>query len=74
MAGADTGGMDAADGVTDDVRLNENKHAVQHGDVHILALAGALPVIQRQQDACHRIEIAALTSPEAAHTGGRVLG
>ena len=74
VAGTHAGGMDAADGVTDDVRLNESKHAVQHGDVHILALAGALPVIQRQQDACHRIEAGTDVAQRAAHTGGRGIG
>lgn len=51
VAGTHTGGVDTADGVADHVGLHKGEHAVQQGHVHILAFAGALPVIQGQQDA-----------------------
>ena len=74
VAGTHTGGVDTADGVADHVGLHKGEHAVQQGHVHILAFAGALPVIQGQQDAGDGVQAGTHVAQGSAYSGGRGIG
>ena len=74
MAGTHAGGMHAANGVPHHVGLDEGEHAVQHRNIHILPLSGPFPVIQCQQDTCHRIQAGTDVTQRAAHTSRRSIG
>ena len=56
VAGAERGGRFAEHVVTSDSVLKYAHLAVQHGDVHVLALAAALTLVQGGEDANGRIE------------------
>lgn len=67
-------GWVTADGVADHVGLHKGEHAVQQGHVHILAFAGALPVIQGQQDAGDGVQTGTHVAQGSAYSGGRGIG